>query len=216
MKVNTLGCILGAYAACERPSSILDVGTGTGLIALMLAQRYPSASIEALEIDGDAALQAIENVRCSPWPHRIVVYHADVRSYTAADSFDLIVSNPPFFEKHRPTSDYRVNLARHDAGLTAEQLLQAVLLLLSEDGVFFLVLPEAPMQWFSALALQANLFSFRKLVVRNFRDSKPLAVVQGLSRIRMPMVEEELIIWDAPGVPAEQFKQLLSEYYLDF
>jgi tRNA1Val (adenine37-N6)-methyltransferase len=216
MKVNTLGCILGAYAKHDHPSTILDIGTGTGLIALMLAQQYLSARIQALEIDANAARQASENVLRSPWSDRIVVHPVDAKDYRPADRFDLIVSNPPFFEKHLRTADSRINLARHDSGLTAQQLLEVVVRLLSEGGAFFLVLPPSSMERFSEMARHERLFPFRCLNVQNFHHGSPLAVVHGFSRHNQVAVEDQLTIWDGPGRPSEQFRELLSDYYLDF
>ena len=123
MKVGTDGVLLGAWASVQNAHKILDVGTGTGLVALMLAQRsLPDADIIALEIDGAAAGQARENVTRSPWKERVEVVQTDFRDYQSSDKFDVIVSNPPYFVDSLECPDQQRNAARHNGSLTYEEL----------------------------------------------------------------------------------------------
>src|SRR5690606_18064671 len=125
MKVGTDGVLLGAWARHPGAAHILDIGTGTGLLALIAAQRNPAALIDAVEVDAGAAQQARENVAASPWPERIRVYHADVRNWAAPEEgYDLILCNPPFYTGHRPSRDARTATAKHDVAIGLDQLVQ--------------------------------------------------------------------------------------------
>ena len=144
MKVGTDGVLLGAWTDVEGVRSVLDVGTGTGLIALMLSQRC-DAAVQAIDIDEDAVIQARENVKNSPWPEQIEVRQEDVREFaeTCGRRFDLIVSNPPYFTEKVMCPEQRRNAARHTEGLAFSELAAAVSALLAEQGRFSVVLPSA-------------------------------------------------------------------------
>lgn len=137
MKVGTDGVLLGAWADVAGVRSVLDVGTGTGLIALMLSQRC-DADIQAIDIDEDAVIQACENVRNSPWPEQIAVQQGDVRKFAeeCGRRFDLIVSNPPYFTEKVMCPEQRRNAARHTEGLAFSELIAAVSVLLAGQGRF--------------------------------------------------------------------------------
>lgn len=141
MKVGTDGVLLGAWVSIEGARRILDVGTGTGLIALQLAQRCPEARITAIEIDREAALQAKENVLRSPWPDRVSVECCDFTEFTSTKKFDLIVSNPPYFVDALRCPDAQRNLARHSDGLNYEVLFGHSAPLLNKDGQISVIIP---------------------------------------------------------------------------
>ena len=142
MKVGTDGVLLGAWVSIEEGARrILDVGTGTGLIALQLAQRCPEARITAIEIDREAALQAKENVLRSPWPDRVAVECCDFTDFTSTKKFDLIVSNPPYFVDALRCPDAQRNLARHSDGLNYEVLFGHSAPLLNKDGQISVIIP---------------------------------------------------------------------------
>ncbi|MDD3077376.1 MAG: methyltransferase, partial [Proteiniphilum sp.] len=143
MKVGTDGVLLGAWANAGRGKMILDVGTGTGLIALMMAQRYPGAAIRAIDIDRDAVAQARENVDDSPFADRMTVEQDDFRHYASAcaEKFDLIVSNPPWFNRALLPPDAQRKTARHSISLTLTELLLSAANCLSPEGVLALILP---------------------------------------------------------------------------
>ena len=142
MKVGIDGVLLGAWAAVENADSILDIGTGTGLIALMLAQRS-NAQIDAIDIDADAVIQANENVQKSPWSSRIAVHQIELQSYalTTKKRYDLIVSNPPYFVNSTKAPVENRNTARHTDTLTHKELLDNALSLLKPTGRICVILP---------------------------------------------------------------------------
>ena len=138
MKVGTDGTLLGAWANGGR--SVLDIGTGTGLIALMMAQRFPEARVTAIDIDQAACLQAHDNVAASPFASRIQIVQADVADYEA-EPFDVIVSNPPYFVESLTCPDYQRTTARHTASLTYQTLMCSAFRLLSDEGRFSVIIP---------------------------------------------------------------------------
>ena len=141
MKVGTDGVLLGAWADCEGAKNILDIGTGTGVIALQMAQRNPEAQIRAVEIDEVAAKRARANFDLSPWAERLTVEQSAVQEFEPSEKFDLIVSNPPYFVDSLLPPDAKRSTARHTHDLTFEELDSAVARLLSESGKFALILP---------------------------------------------------------------------------
>lgn len=147
MKVTTDGCLFGAWTA-ERlmkqkagKGRLLDVGTGTGLLSLMLAQKNTDLSIDAIELDKEAAQQAKENVLCSPWTSNITVINADAKDFPYGHKYDVIIANPPFYESELKGTDTRKNMAHHNEGLLLHELLTIVKNNLKAVGRFFLLLP---------------------------------------------------------------------------
>ena len=151
MKVGTDGVLLGAWAYCEGAERILDIGTGTGVIALQMAQRNPEAQISAVEIDEIAAKRARANFDLSPWAERLTVVQSAVQEFAPAEKFDLIVSNPPYFVDSLLPPDAKRSTARHTHDLTFEELDNAVCRLLSESGKFALILPVTEFEKYLAI-----------------------------------------------------------------
>nr|WP_321450579.1 methyltransferase [uncultured Carboxylicivirga sp.] len=143
MKVGTDGVLLGAWACCDKARKILDVGTGSGLIALMMAQRNPNAEIVAIEIDEVACEQAEQNFKNSPWSDRLSVVHTSIQDYSyTTNKFDLIISNPPFFNNSLKSSDQARNLARHTDSLSYEELFYCSHQLSEEDATLSFIIPS--------------------------------------------------------------------------
>lgn len=166
MKVGTDGVLLGAWASVQGAHRILDIGTGTGLVALMLAQRsLPDANIVALEIDEAAAGQAKENVARSPWKDRIEVVKQDFLFYQSPDKFDVIVSNPPYFVDSLSCPDQQRSMARHNDSLTYEKLLKGVADLLKKEGTFTIVIPTDVADRVKTAASEYHLYATRQLNV---------------------------------------------------
>jgi tRNA1Val (adenine37-N6)-methyltransferase len=164
MKVGTDGVLLGAWTPMENnPKSILDIGTGTGIISLMLAQRSKAIQIDALEIDEKAYEQATDNFENSPWSDRLFCFHAGLDEFIEEpeDEYDLIVSNPPFFSEDYKTNDESRDLARFQDALPFEELIEASDLLLSENGIFAVIIPFKEEENFIDLCAEMELFPIK-------------------------------------------------------
>jgi tRNA1Val (adenine37-N6)-methyltransferase len=174
MKVGTDGVLLGAWANVEKKDSILDIGTGSGVIALMLAQRSaPGACIHAVELEQQDAQQAMENVAASPWPQKVKVYNTAIQQFEGEKKYDLILSNPPYFINSQEPPDQRRLQTRHTTALSFSDLLLAVTRLLKPEGSFQVILPYTEGLQFIALALQHALHCTRQWSFRT-RQEKPI------------------------------------------
>ena len=217
MKVGTDGVLLGAWAPGGR--SILDIGTGTGLIALMMAQRFPEAHVTGIDIDGDAALQARENAADSPFGPRIEVAHSSLAGFVAAASpplsFDSIVCNPPFFLHSLKNPDARRSVARHADSLPFADLFRGVAALLAPSGVFSAIVPAEVFEAFTAEASIAGLFVSRLTRVRTTPRKPPKRSLVAFSRLRPDtLAEEECVMSRADGSRSEWYRGLTAEFYL--
>jgi len=164
MKVGTDGVLLGAWTDVSEAHTVLDIGTGTGLVALMLAQRC-DANIYALEIEASAVLQAKENVDKSPWKNRIEVVAGDFTAFVSALKYDIIVSNPPYFIDSLLSPDDQRTAARHAGGLSYEALIKGVIAILSSQGVFSVILPTGTKKLMEEIAQENGLYTVRETVV---------------------------------------------------
>lgn len=218
MKVGTDGVLLGAWTPCSSARHVLDVGTGTGLLALMLAQRCPGASVEAVEIDPDAAAQAADNVRSSPWHDRILVRCTSFQAFAAQSlaRFDTIVCNPPYFRSSLHSPDARRTAARHADGLPLDQLVSGVVRLLSPDGAFSVVLPLPEGESLLRLCLSAGLFLRRRTWVYPMRRSpQPKRVLLSFGFSDAPAREDSLVIEEADRHDySDAYRRLTSAFYL--
>lgn len=158
MKVGTDAIALGSWAACPGATRMLDVGTGCGLIALMLAQRYPTAMVDAVEPDADSAAEASRNFAASPWPQRLQVTPGSIQQFEPGQPYDLIVCNPPFFSTGPVSPKSRRAAARHDITLTWEELIAATDRLLSATGQLCVVLPVQSEQAATEKAASGGLY----------------------------------------------------------
>ena len=167
MKVCTDACIFGAWMARKNLSAknILDIGSGTGLLILMLAQQQ-DIPIEGIEIDGQCFRQLRENIEQSKWADRISLHHGDVRNFVANVRFDFIISNPPFHENSLNTPSRTSNLARHSAELKLEELIVDIDRLLTDEGTFAVLLPYYRTAYFEELASEKNFRLLEKLLLR--------------------------------------------------
>jgi tRNA1Val (adenine37-N6)-methyltransferase len=215
MKVCTDSCVLGAWSTQHTAGSqrILDIGTGTALLSLMLAQKSP-ATIDAIEWDPEACVQAEENVKASPWPAQIRVIQTDARSYRIPLSYDFIVTNPPFFESDLRSPDDKKNLAKHSTSLSLEALLGVIKTNLRPEGVFTILLPFHRTEYFENLALGQGFYLQQHLILQQTPTHPPFRSIC-LFAARKP-VEVAVARWtikNDQGKNSLEFSQLMRDYY---
>lgn len=223
MKVCTDACLFGAWVGRKVESGqltvdrknerALDIGTGTGLLALMLAQKFDGV-IDAIDIQQDAAQQATANAADAVWGERIHVHHTDLANWQAP-SYDLIVSNPPFYEKDLKSPDSQRNLALHDTGLTLVSLFENVTRLLKSNGKFALLLPAHRKKEAIDLAAQKGLTATETIEVCQTEKHTPFRVMFWFEK-SITASEKKTIRIKENGVYTEAFTELLKDYYLAF
>ncbi len=218
MKVGTDGTLLGAWAELPLQGHILDIGTGTGLIAIMAAQRTSETHITAIDIDEDCISQARENVEATQWSKRIEVLHTSLQEFSAAEPFDVIISNPPYFVNSLLSPDASRSTARHTETLPFDDLSQGVERLLAPNGHFALILPPPEMERFLSSA-RGRLFLTRRCEVWTTPTSGARRIMAQLSLQppAMPTQSEKLIIEDhGPQGYSEEYRCLTRDFYLKF
>jgi tRNA1Val (adenine37-N6)-methyltransferase len=215
MKVTTDACILGAYTDVKKATNILDIGTGTGLLSLMLSQRS-EAKIDSIEINESAYNQAIINVKESIFKERINVHNISIQNFKTVDKYELIISNPPFFQNHLKSETVSRNNSLHTDTLSFEDLLSSVVSLLSSNGTFVVLLPMYESFVFEQLAIPKELYPQKKLTIRHRKGSKILRIITTFGRIKQEIINEELIIKNPDESYTSDFQRLLKDYYLDF
>ena len=214
MKVGTDGVLLGAWTGLAHSRHILDIGTGTGLIALMLAQRCPEARITAIDIDTEAIAQAKENILASPWQDRVEAVLQDVCSYSSPGMFDTIVSNPPYFIDSLKCPDTQRNTARHTDSLDAGRLIRKVSELLTPDGRFSLILPAEQTEEILSLAEFHGLFPSRQTWVITRPGLSPKRILMELGKTPTTFQPDELVIELERHVYSKEYIALTKEFYL--
>lgn len=216
MKIGTDGVLLGSWTPLSNnPQKILDVGTGTGVIALMLAQRSTNSIIHAVEIDTESFLQARANFESSPWPDRLHIFRSSIQDYiqTAPTKYDLIVSNPPYFSNGTPSKYPEKNLVKHTNQLKHNELLDAVNQLLNDQGIFAIILPEQEGSQFIQESPNFGLYPFKITKVYP-KKSKPSSRVLMLFR---KIDSDELILLnesDLRNDRSPEYEQLTRDFYL--
>lgn len=215
MKVGTDGVLLGAWADVTKATHILDIGTGTGVIALILAQRTrPSVQIEAVEIDEHACTDAAENFNSSAWASRITLHHKPVQKITPTNVFDLIISNPPFFQNsYKPPTPKRVT-ARHTEDLTFSEILEITDNLLTESGKLNIILPYSEGTQFIALAKKKNFICSRKWSFRTRKEKPVERLLLEFSRKYQACEEGEILLYQKAEEWSGQYKNLIQNFYL--
>lgn len=216
MKVGTDGTLLGAWAEMERnDGKVLDIGTGTGLIALMMAQRYPEAKVTAIDIDEMAVSQAVENVQGSSFADRIEVFQADVNTFEPTEMFDSIVCNPPFFNNALICPDNQRTQARHTLSLSYQQLMAAAWRLLRDEGVFSLIIPNDFFQQLESEAHLAGFFLMRVFGVRTI-EGKPIKryLIELRKHPYIELIKKDVMIEDEPNVRSIWYRELTKDFYI--
>ena len=216
MKINTDGVLLGAIAAHAAPNRILDIGTGTGVIAMMLAQRYQQAFVEAVEIDQPAAIRAATNFNQSAFAGRLMVNLADIAAFKSEQRYELIVSNPPYFVNDLKNPEARKGIARHTHEDFFAALLHKVARLLHKDGVFWVILPVKQAEQLVVHAVLSRLFPVKIIHVFSDIYKTEFRQIVCLSFNRQPPEHENFYIYEAEGVYTPAYIKLLKDYFLAF
>ncbi len=216
MKVGTDSVLVGAWATVTGAKNILDIGSGSGLIALMLAQRTTHETfVDAVEIEEDAYQQALVNVKRSPWQARLKIHHSSIQNFKSEIKYDLIVTNPPFFiDSYKPTETKRAN-ARHTQVLTHLELLNCVTQLLKPSGKFSLILPTAEGELFQTLALQLNLYIVRKTAFFSRKEKPQERWLMEFSFEAYPIQLDTLVLYHSGDSWSDEYRQLTKDFYLD-
>lgn len=227
MKVGTDGVLLGAWCPMDNnPFSVLDIGAGTGILSLMLAQRssaeHPSLQgelaqqIDAIEIDENAYEQCVENFEASPWGDRLFCFHAGLDEFMEEpeDQYDIIISNPPFYTEDYKTESEQRDLARFADALPFEDLIEAADLLLSENGIFAVIIPFKEEEKFIALANHFELYPFKITRVKGTPTTEIKRSLIAFSRVKKDISNNELIIETARHQYTEEYINLTKDFYL--
>lgn len=218
MKVGVDGVLLGAWAFSKgKVEHILDIGVGTGLISIMMAQRFPEALITGVEIDEAACFEAIENAKRSPWSNRIKIINSDFLQLDEKSSdYDLIISNPPYYEKGWPVEDEGRRKARDAASLPLVDLFQRAAKISGQHTVFCLILPALALDNCLQTAAINGWFSNRITTVHTKPEKPAKRVLIAFGRSESGTSTDELTIYDANGNYSEAYKKLTGDFYLAF
>ena len=218
MKVCTDACVFGALVASQLQhgvkGKILDIGCGTGLLSLMLAQKIPTG-IDAVEVNEDAAVQAKENINASPWADRITIQQADIREFLPTEKYGLIISNPPFFESDLRSPDEHKNSAKHDSSLKLDELLTFISMHIEVSGMAAILLPYHRTTRFEDMASNEMFFVQKKVLIRQTVEHDFFRSVLFISPEKNSNPEiETMAIHDSNRQYTEAFTSLLKDYYL--
>ncbi|NKI30801.1 tRNA1(Val) (adenine(37)-N6)-methyltransferase [Croceivirga thetidis] len=217
MKVGTDGVLLGAWASLDHnPKSILDIGSGTGLIALQMAQRSTAELIDAIELDENAFEQCVENFEASPWSDRLFCYHASFQEFIAEmdEPYDLIISNPPFYKEDVPSRNFERDKARQSQSLPFDVLLEGVSKLLSVSGQFAVVVPFAIQDDFCSIASSYDLFPLKITHVKGNYNSPFKRSLLQFSKNKIEVKVEELVIEKERHLYTDSYINLTKDFYL--
>lgn len=218
MKIGTDAVLLGAWCPIDnKPFSVLDIGTGTGILSLMLAQRSNAEQIDAIEIDEDAYEQCVENFEASPWSDRLFCFHAGLDEFVdePEDEYDIIISNPPFYSENYKTDNDSRDLARFQDALPFEELIDAAQLLLSENGIFAVIIPFKEEERFIDLCAEVELFPVKVTRVKGSHTTPVVRSLLAFKRYELSVLEaDELVIEINRHQYTNDYINLTKEFYL--
>ena len=216
MKINTDGVLIAAIASHCSPKNILDIGTGTGVIALMLAQRYAQANIEAVEIDQQAAETAGKNFSASVFKNRLSIKNISIEDYYTDQKFDLIVSNPPFFVNDLKNEEVRKGIARHANANFFELLIDKSNQLLNEGGEIWLILPVKQANEVIGLATKYDMAAIKRVNIHSDESKPTFRQIICLSKTKREISESDLYIYASQDNHTSDYKALLKDFFLAF
>lgn len=217
MKVTTDACLFGAWVANKiendkSTKNILDIGSGSGLLSLMLAQRTV-ATIDGIELQQADYLQSLQNVSLSPWKERVNIIHADATNYAFTKKYNVIISNPPFYENDLRSDKSSKNIAHHDEGLTLKDLINIITKQLSENGEFYLLLPAKREDEILKAISNSSLYLNQMTYVNQTEKHPAFRIMIKAGWFAKPEQPEKIIIKENDNYSA-LFMQLLRDYYL--
>jgi tRNA1Val (adenine37-N6)-methyltransferase len=219
MKINTDGVLLGAIASNEQAQRILDIGTGTGVIALMLAQRFIDAKIEAVEIDVSAAETAAKNFKNSVFNERLQIFPSNIETFFdehPENKYDLIISNPPFYLNSLESPKAKKTLAKHTDADFFWGLMKGIAGHLSPKGLCWLILPVQTATLIKDLAMQNGLYPPKTVAIRSFENSEPHREIVCFGFEEVLTETTNFTIYEATGIYSDEYKMLLRPYFLNF
>ena len=213
MKVGTDGVLLGAWALGGK--RILDIGSGTGLISLMMAQRYHEAQLVGIDLDAEACAEARENVAASPFADRVNIVDCRLQDYESVEKFDAIVSNPPFFLNSLKNPDSKRSMARHADSLPFRELFRGVKLLLSDDGVFSAIVPVEVLEAFASEGYMHGFYLLRQCGIKTVERKQPKRYLLTFAKHRcMEMDDMVETMMDSEGNRSEWYAKITEEFYV--
>ena len=217
MKIGTDGVLLGAWTPLiNNPFNVLDIGAGTGILSLMLAQRSNAEQIDAIEIDEDAYEQCVENFEASPWGDKLFCFHAGLDEFVdePEDEYDLIISNPPFYTDDFKSDNTSRDLARFEDALPFEELIEAAALLLSDNGIFSVIIPFKEEERFVSLCKELDLFPLKITRVKGTPTSEIKRSLLAFCRMEQTPLIDELVIEISRHNYTSEYIELTKEFYL--
>ncbi|MDQ0640082.1 tRNA1Val (adenine37-N6)-methyltransferase [Pedobacter sp. W3I1] len=216
MKINTDGVLLGATVTHPSPLTILDIGTGTGVIALMLAQRFPDALIHAVEIDAQAAETAEKNFQFSVFSERLTINHTSIEQYEYSQQFDLIVSNPPFFVNDLKSEELRKGIARHADEDFFSMLIKKASGLLADEGMIWLILPVKQADEVIGIAAHYNLSLTERIHIHSDQSKPTFRQMICLKKGKTVLRERDFYIYESLKQHTAAYKELLKNFFLAY
>ena len=217
MKIGTDGVLLGAWTPLiNNPYNVLDIGAGTGILSLMLAQRSNAEQIDAIEIDEEAYEQCVENFEASPWGDKLFCFHAGLDEFVdePEDEYDLIISNPPFYTDDYKSDNASRDLARFEDALPFEELIEAAALLLSDNGIFSVIIPYKEEERFVSLCKELDLFPLKMTRVKGTPTSEIKRSLLAFCRMEQTPLIDELVIEISRHNYTPEYIELTKEFYL--
>ncbi len=219
MKVGTDSVLLGAWVLCDKESRILDIGAGSGILSLMMAQRNEKTAIDAVEADPDAADLAKLNVKLSPWPDQIHIFSTTIQEFSvkAKQKYSLIICNPPFFTNSLKAPDKARNLARHNDSLPVDELLDCTSMLLTENGKAAFIIPFDAYENWKIEAAKHHLFPKHLTWVKSSPAHAPHRAIILFSRKKQNVIpKNEICIYSSEKVHSQQYQEITKDFYLKF
>lgn len=213
MKVCTEACVFGALTEADNPGRILDIGTGTGLLSLMAAQKF-SCPVDAVEMEEGAYRQALTNFQISPWSDRLAVFHTSIQEFTPSHQYDLILCNPPFFSDHLQSPSKARNMAMHNHTLPHSDLAEAIQGLLTESGLAYVLHPPSEAIMFDSLANGKDLYVQQRTQLMHHEEGPVLRYITVYGTEPKEHSLETFVIKDESGAYTNDFIEKLKPYYL--